>query len=260
MESRKKTFTLIELLVVVAIIAVLVSILLPALGMAREQGRKAVCMSNLRQIYIGAVGYGNEWDGIWPGQMRFANGWIWSRIPILYPKYVKLPDVWRCPSRVGSNRVIYVSTPPGQFGGWGRGQYAPWPDGYNFLMKSTGGVVAELPMCYGGMWPDDVPIRSVWENNHWWINTESLERPDAYLFLTDAWEDALRPPWVGYVGEWRWVFPHSAGHNVSFFDGHVQYYSYPGANVKDSSDPSFPYYRIKWIDSGDERGWPVFGR
>jgi prepilin-type N-terminal cleavage/methylation domain-containing protein len=57
---RSKAFTLIELLVVVAIIALLISILLPSLQQAREQGKKAVCLANLKSIGTGCITYSTE--------------------------------------------------------------------------------------------------------------------------------------------------------------------------------------------------------
>jgi len=48
--GKRKGFTLIELLVVIAIIAVLMAILMPALNRVKEQGKRVVCMSNLKQL------------------------------------------------------------------------------------------------------------------------------------------------------------------------------------------------------------------
>ena len=61
-------FTLIELLVVVAIIAVLISILLPSLGKAREQARAVKCAANMRQWGIGVSLYAASYDGVLPAK------------------------------------------------------------------------------------------------------------------------------------------------------------------------------------------------
>jgi prepilin-type N-terminal cleavage/methylation domain-containing protein/prepilin-type processing-associated H-X9-DG protein len=61
----KNGFTLVELLVVISIIAILLSVLMPCLSMARQQGRQAVCSSNMRQLFLANSGYAIENKGFY---------------------------------------------------------------------------------------------------------------------------------------------------------------------------------------------------
>jgi prepilin-type N-terminal cleavage/methylation domain-containing protein/prepilin-type processing-associated H-X9-DG protein len=71
--GRIDGFTLIELLVVVAIIALLMAILLPSLGRARDLARAAACGANLHAVGQGMAGYVTEWDGRFPAS-NYYNG------------------------------------------------------------------------------------------------------------------------------------------------------------------------------------------
>ena len=62
-ERASRGFTLIELLVVVAIIAVLISILLPALGLAKKQAKQLLCNTNLRSMGQAMMLYADEYNG-----------------------------------------------------------------------------------------------------------------------------------------------------------------------------------------------------
>jgi prepilin-type N-terminal cleavage/methylation domain-containing protein/prepilin-type processing-associated H-X9-DG protein len=62
-QSHIVGFTLIELLVVISIIALLMAVLMPALSKARKQGKKAVCLSNLKQLQLGWTAYAETFEG-----------------------------------------------------------------------------------------------------------------------------------------------------------------------------------------------------
>jgi prepilin-type N-terminal cleavage/methylation domain-containing protein/prepilin-type processing-associated H-X9-DG protein len=76
--NKKNGFTLIELLVVIAIIAVLAAILFPVFSRARENARRASCMSNIKQLLMGAQMYSHDYDERFPYQNASHNnspGW-----------------------------------------------------------------------------------------------------------------------------------------------------------------------------------------
>jgi len=93
--GRLKAFTLIELLVVIAIIAILAAILFPVFATAREKARQTQCLSNMKQLGLAFIQYGQDYDELLPlGTDTTIDGMGWT--PQVYP-YIKSVAVYACP-------------------------------------------------------------------------------------------------------------------------------------------------------------------
>ena len=124
---RPVGFSVIELLVVIAIIGVLIGLILPALGAARNAARQAVCLSNLRQIHVASNLYAQDNKGIiaregtagaTPETFRDRIPWCVAYRPYLDTKVSSGVDpndlfagalYYRCPSKLASKNYVHYA-------------------------------------------------------------------------------------------------------------------------------------------------------
>ena len=202
---KRHGFTLIELLVVVAVIAILMAILMPALRAAREQGQRAACLSNLRQLTLAWMMYADDnggkictaWAGndpaAWVGRPGENDRWEAQvqtvEAGVLFP-YVKTINLYKCPTGVRGELVTYSIV--GSM--WGP-------------RETHSGV------------PDDRIFR----------NKEQIQRPGERIVFLDEGKWPGSPWGVWYDRPMWWDIPtvrHSNGTNWSFADGHSVYHKW----------------------------------
>ena len=125
----RHAFTLIELLVVIAIIAILMSVLIPALNRAREMGKRAVCLNNMKTLALAWTLYCSENDGKIPAAQGLATtGWVRGLTGTYATRPVEAPTiitVLPSPFATAAGRPSF-SSPPSSSARWCRRTLPAW--------------------------------------------------------------------------------------------------------------------------------------
>ncbi len=222
--SNAKGFTLIELLVVIAIIAVLMAVLLPALNRAREQGKRAACLGNLRQMILGWNMYADSNnDKIVNGNTGTGTAnldgtcWVYFagysatrdqyidgiKRGLLFP-YCSDIKLYKCPTGVRGEMVTYAIVDP--------------MNGYNAI-PNAGKIVR---------------------------NRMDIHHPGSRIVFLD--EGRLSPSsWTIHYIEERWwdqiTARHGNGTNLAFADGHCEYWKWSDPRTVEVAKMDYDYWQ-----------------
>lgn len=220
-KSLRRAFTLIELLVVVAVIAILASLLLPALAKAKTKAQGVFCMNNTHQLMVGYLMYAPDYQDIVPSACSWIdNTWLdWATSPIntntavlrdptkavLANYTAKSVNIYRCPADIYLSRVQRAK-------GW----------------KERARSVSMN--AFSGDTGDPSQFFTQWQG---WKKTSDPKRrsPSELLVLLDEHPDSINDGYFiatlnGYGGLYGWCDVPATYHNgacgFAFLDGHSE--------------------------------------
>jgi prepilin-type processing-associated H-X9-DG protein/prepilin-type N-terminal cleavage/methylation domain-containing protein len=279
---KAKAFTLVELLVVIAVIALLMAILLPALTKAKELARRIVCGNNLRTLMMANFAYANNCDGAfvpidyyvyepsgrgtyqfypWPTNKAYRRlievdsakrkmvkiGDFDFPYEYLCPSDDVAKDLMRDPARLAAqNNVLcsyaYNASEFLTVGGW-------FSNISDFVVNPAGHKSQSLK--------NSAAKLAFVDGVDWWAGWAGANYVLAYNKLGQATiMDYRNPAKISPLVYGPAIYRHSDGANVAFYDGHVSYMKKNEVFIMDDWNAS-PKRPGMWV--GDYRLWKAGG-